>query len=251
MHLTECCEDDLPHLITHVETTPATQQDIDALDTIHQDLDYQDLLPGQHFVDTGYVSAAQLANSHQDYGVDLVGPVRPDVSWQAQTESGYDTSHFSIDWEHQQVTCPQSRLSYSWVYQTGVRDNPVIEVNFRARDCVPCPAHTLCTRSKSGSRLLTLLPKELFLPLQVARQRQTTDAFKELYAHRAGIEGTISQAVNPLDLRHARYLGLAKTHLQAIATAVAVNFQRLVAWLRGDRLAPTRRSAFAALAVSP
>ncbi len=31
VHLTECCEDDLPHLITQVETVPATQQDHQAL----------------------------------------------------------------------------------------------------------------------------------------------------------------------------------------------------------------------------
>ena len=62
---------------------------------------------------------------------------------------------------------------------------------------------------------------------------------------------TVSQAVIVLGLRRARYIGLAKTHLQAIATAVAVNFKRLVAWLNGDPLAPTRLSPFAALAVNP
>jgi transposase len=251
VHLTECCDDALPHLITHVETTPATQQDIDALDAIHQTLDRRDLLPGQHIVDTGYLSAAQLANSQQDYSVDLVGPVRADVSWQAQSESAYDAAPFQIDWDRYQVTCPQGHLSRYWAFQAGVRDNPVIEVSFRTRDCTPCPARALCTRSKSGPRLLTLLPKELFLPLQAARQRQTTAAFKALYAKRAGVEGTMSQAAYALDLRHARYIGLAKTHLQAIATAVAINFKRLVAWLNGERLAPTRRSPFAALAVSP
>jgi transposase len=87
--------------------------------------------------------------------------------------------------------------------------------------------------------------------LQAARQRQTTAEFKALYAKRDGIEGTLSQAVIALDLRHARYIGLAKTHLQAVVTAVAVNFKRLVAWLNGECFAPTRLSPFAALAPSP
>ena len=34
VHLTECCDDALPHLITQVETTPATQQDHHALQAI-------------------------------------------------------------------------------------------------------------------------------------------------------------------------------------------------------------------------
>ncbi len=251
VHLTECCEETLPHLITHVETTPAPVQDLNVLDDIHQALDKCDLLPSQHRVDTGYVSAARLSNSQQDYAVDVVGPVHPDVSWQARTEDAYDTSHFRIDWDHFQVTCPQGKVSHYWAFKTGSDDNPVIEVNFRKQDCLPCPARALCTHSQNAPRLLAILPKELFVPLQAARQRQTTPEFKALYAKRAGIEGTLSQAVNTQDLRHARYIGLAKTHLQAVATAVALNFKRLVAWLNGEPLAPTRRSPFAALAPSP
>jgi transposase len=53
VHLTECCDDDLPHLITHVETAPATQQDHHALQAIHAELAHKDLLPRQHLVDAG------------------------------------------------------------------------------------------------------------------------------------------------------------------------------------------------------
>ena len=38
VHLTETCESDLPHLITHVETTVATTQDPSVLTSIHQAL---------------------------------------------------------------------------------------------------------------------------------------------------------------------------------------------------------------------
>ncbi len=124
-------------------------------------------------------------------------------------------------------------------------------MNFRSQDCLPCLGRALRTHSQNAPRVLAILPKELFLPLQAARQRQTTAEFKALYAKRAGVEGTMSQTAYALDLRHARYLGLAKTHLQAIVTAVAVNLKRLVAWLNGEPLAPTRRSPFAALAPSP
>jgi transposase len=34
VHLTETCDEDLPHLITHVETSVATEQDINALNAI-------------------------------------------------------------------------------------------------------------------------------------------------------------------------------------------------------------------------
>ena len=73
-------------------------------------------------------------------------------------------------------------------------------------------------------------------------------AFKEAYARRAGVEGTLSQAVHRAGLRQARYVGLAKTHLQHLATAAALNMVRLGAWWAGTPLVTTRRSAFAALA---
>ena len=49
-------------------------------------------------------------------------------------------------------------------------------------------------------------------------------------------------------LRRARYRGPARTGLQHIATAAALNLDRLAAWFAGRPLAPTRTSHFAALA---
>ena len=82
------------------------------------------------------------------------------------------------------------------------------------------------------------------------RERQKTDEFKERYKQRAGVEGTISQGVRAFSLRRTRYVGLAKTHFQDIATAAAINLTRMAAWLEGEPLAKTRRSRFASLAVS-
>jgi transposase len=49
-------------------------------------------------------------------------------------------------------------------------------------------------------------------------------------------------------MRQARYLGLAKTHFQHLASAAAMNLARLAAWLDKVPKAQTRRSHFAALA---
>ncbi|HEU5374714.1 MAG TPA: transposase [Ktedonobacteraceae bacterium] len=61
---------------------------------------------------------------------------------------------------------------------------------------------------------------------------------------RAGVEATISQGVRAFDLRRSRYVGMPKTHLQHLAIATAINLVRLVGWLDGTPLAPTRVSAF-------
>jgi len=84
--------------------------------------------------------------------------------------------------------------------------------------------------------------------LQTARVRQQTDAFKSVYRLRSGIEGTLSQTTRNAGLHRARYIGLRKTHLQCILTAVATNILRLVCWLNDIPFAKTRTSRFAALA---
>jgi transposase len=84
--------------------------------------------------------------------------------------------------------------------------------------------------------------------MERARQRETTDEFKQLYAQRAGVEGTISQSVRRLDLRHCRYRGTAKSHLQHLATAAAMNILRLDDWFCGVEPAKTRITHFARLA---
>ena len=58
-----------------------------------------------------------------------------------------------------------------------------------------------------------------------------SDAFKEIYRKRAGVEGTISQATRTSNLRQSCYIGLEKTHFQNLAIAAALNLARVVAWL--------------------
>jgi transposase len=98
---------------------------------------------------------------------------------------------------------------------------------------------------------LSFKPKAQYELLQWARQREHTDEFKERYAKRAGIEGTISQGVRAFGLRRSRYMGQTKTHLQHMRTAVAMNLARFVAWINGVPRSITRTSAFAALAIDP
>ena len=89
--------------------------------------------------------------------------------------------------------------------------------------------------------------QEQYEALHAARQRQTTEAFAQQYAPRAGIEGTHAQGIRRCGLRQARYIGLARTHLQPRATAAALNVVRIGEWLAGTPPAKTRCSPFAAL----
>lgn len=248
VHLTETCDPSAPHLITQVETTLATLQDNDALPAIHEQLDERALLPGEHLVDGGYQSVDGLLDSEKMYGVNLLGPMRPDGSWQARDDEAYDLSKFTVNWEEKTVTCPQGKKSRYWKETTGSRGQPIVQVVYNKKECLACEARPLCTKSKTAPRYLTFHPREKLEALQAAREYQQTGEFKERYKKRAGVEGTISQAAFTLGMRRTRYRGLAKTHLHHVAIAAAINVSRIVNWLLGEPRATTRVSHFARLA---
>lgn len=250
-HVTETCEPEAPHLVTHVATTAAPVADGMLTPTIHEALLDRALLPRQHLVDTAYLDAELMVTSLSDYGVDMIGPARPDVKWQARTGNGFEAAHFAIDWARQQATCPAGRTSISWTPAIDRRTSPVIKIKFSGIDCAACASRAQCLaqrrRTKYPRRTLTIRPEAQYRALRAARARQATEAFAALYGQRAGIEGTISQTVRLCGLRRSRYIGRAKTHLGHVLTAVAVNRQRIDDCLTNTARSITRRSAFARL----
>jgi transposase len=165
----------------------------------------------------------------------------------SRAQTGFDKSRFSVDWDRQVVTCPAGRQSVSWRPSTYPKNGMAWEARFSRRDCTPCALRAQCTRAKVEPRIIGLQEQERYKALQAARKRQTTEEFREQYAARAGIESTHAQAIRRCGLRQSRYIGEAKTHLQHVMTAVAVNLVRLGDWWNGIPVAPTRCSRFAAL----
>lgn len=251
VHLTETCEPDQPHLMTEVTTTPATTPDDNMLAPIHEKRAARDLLPAEHLVDKGYTSADVLVAAQADYGVQIVGPVAADSSWQARAKTGFAKAQFQVDWERKIVTCPQGKESLSWKANTYLATGVVWEARFAKAACLPCPSRAQCTQAKVEPRIIGFQERPQHEALQGRRAEQTTPEFRAAYAARAGIEGTHSQGVRRCDLRQARYLGLVKTQLQQILTAVALNLLRLAEWLIERPLAKTRLSAFASLKAAP
>src|SRR5262249_23311885 len=153
---------------------------------------------------------------------------------------GYDLRAFVIEWEAKQARCPQGHTSVKWTPGRDVSGDPVVRIRFDTATCRVCPARSACTWAKDAPRQLTVRPQAINDAIEAARQRQETPAFKAQYAQRAGVEGTHSKGIRRCGLRRARYLGLAKTHLQHLLTAVALNVVRLGEWWLNAPLAKTR-----------
>lgn len=245
-HLSETCDDEGVHLVTHVMTTHARSHEAQCMEGIHDALIAKQLRPDEHYVDAAYVDALLLA-SEQEKGIETVGPPRVDPSWQNRTEGAYSVDQFEIDWKNKQVTCPQGKVSREWKAHTRASGDPYLYARFRLKDCAACKALELCTKSAAGYRSLSLLPQAANEALAKARAIRKTKAGQKRYRRRAGIEGTISQSVRSYGLRRSRYIGLAKTHLQNMAIGAALNIDRLFNWFQGVPLAKTRTSHFKAL----
>src|SRR5215207_1756326 len=187
-------------------TTTAAVHEAKCTTAIHEALAGKGLAPAEHLVDAGYVDAELLVRGREDHGIDLVGPPRVNASWQTKTEGAYTIGRFEVDWDAERVRCP---------------------------------ARPLCTRAKHGPRHLKLQPRAEHEALKAARERLATKEGRRAYARRAGIEGTISQGVRAFGLRRSRYRGLPGTRLQHVATAAAIDLERLAAWFRSIPRAAT------------
>lgn len=249
VHLSETCEPDAPHLITHVVTTDATVADTEVTETVHLGMAARELLPDEHDVDAGYVTAAHIVTARDEHDVELLGPVGLDTCHENHQGEHFAQSAFTIDWQARKVTCPQGKISASWSNQRKSSGTPLSRVHFTAQDCASCPVRDKCTKAANGKwgRSLTLLPQDQQEALEDRRREQLTNEWQQRYNTRAGVEGTISQAVRRTGIRRTRYTGLPKTHLGNVLAATAINIIRLDAWLTGTPLGKTRASHLARL----
>jgi len=247
VHLTETCDEDAAHLITHVTTCPAMQQDRTSTAGIHRCLAEKGLLPAEHFVDSAYVDAALLVSSQRDHGVSLEGPVRGMANKFARGK-GFEQSDFVIDWDSERVICPRGATSVTWRAGRDDADAPRLQATFSRTDCGACVDRAQCTLSKDARRSIYFHPRPEYEALNAGRTRMHDPVWKKRYSVRAGIEGTLSQGVRAFGLRRSRYIGLAKTGLQQACTAAAMNVSRIMNWLDKKPRAKTRVTRFAALA---
>ena len=192
---------------------------------VHDMLAAAGLVPGEHAADAGLRRRGPAA------GRPPGSPGWPrcaDDSPQART-GGYTADVFTIDWDHQRVTCPQGALSHRG-HPPCRTVNVSRRQRFPAAACRACPARGECTTSARRGRQLGVRPRHIHEALTAARAEQADQPWKDRYQIRAGVEGTIRQVTAVTGIRTARYLGLPKTSLEHAAAAAAINLTRLNAW---------------------
>ncbi|MEJ2733350.1 MAG: IS5/IS1182 family transposase [Anaerolineae bacterium] len=247
VHLAETPEADFPLLITNVETTSSATDDYAVTQMIHQHLNERNLRPAEHLLDAGYMHARGLVESKGDRGVDQIGPVRRDPSWQAKAGEGFDLACFAIDWKRQSISCPRGRTSVAWQPHENQHGELRILARFAASDCRRCPARAQYARSQVFPRALAFHPRAAHC---LANRASAADHGRiqagvciRCWHRRRRLPRDSRVWLAPVPLRR-----LAKTHLQYILTAAAINLARMADWLEQAPWLHTRRSRFATLA---
>jgi transposase len=236
VHVSETAEPGEPTFLTDVSTGSAASVDSAALPAIRQHLEERDLLPAEQYVDAGYVSGPQLAQS-QAAGIDLVGPPLPDTSRQA-----FKIADFTIDRAAHCAHCPQGHRSVKWSARTEPDGTRAVNIRFAAATCAACPLRAQCTTGKSGRSLHLSEHYELV----AARRREAqTDAFWARMRARPAIEATLSELVRKHGLRRHRYRGDAKRAFENLLTGAACNLKRLARALvaRSERAVAAKAAA--------
>ena len=244
-HVTETCAEDGTDVITDVATMPATSDDRQALAGIRSRLERRGLLPGEHLTDGGYTSLVHMERAGREHQVTLTGPLPGNRTRQHRDQPGLRPrrlphrlrppgSHLPAGPGQQGLARP---LPHLLARRRPAHRRPLHQgvARFTKAQCQPCPARAACTTSGGGKRTVGFPPRELH-ELQIRNRADQQDpAWRKRYAVRSGIEGTVSELANGHGMRHCRYRGQPKAHLQHVLTAIAVNIERL------SRIPPPRR----------
>jgi transposase len=227
VQMTDTDDEGFPHIITDIVSTHSNTTDYEALPEIQQRLAQRQCRPAGHYVDAGYMSGPNLAESEKGQ-IDLIGPLASALTPQDRIPNGITRSQFQINLAEKRVTCPQGHQAVSPV---AIKDG--LRFQFPTAVCAACPMHPRCCAGKTGRTIRIHTHYEL---TQLARARQKTQLFKQDYAkHRSGVEGSLSALVRGHGMRVSRYLGQRKRNVQAVFTGCAANLKRTAAWLAGKR----------------
>jgi len=127
---------------------------------------------------------------------------------------------FTFDDTHHVLACPMGHAPVKQKMKKGR-----YSVAFAKERCAPCP-HVASCPVKASKRYFYLRFEEKHLRLDQRRAMEKTDAFKERYRYRAGIEATFSEYDRKTGVKHLRVRGLEKVRFCAVLKAVGVNLFR-------------------------
>jgi transposase len=229
-HLTETCAPDGPNVITDVATTAATTHDSQALPGIHTRLARRGLLPAEHLVDAGYTSLPHLEQAAREHQVTVSGPLKSNPTRQHRQKRGLRPGRLPYRLRssagHLPAGAGQRGLARPLPDLLAHR-GPTDRGTVHQKPMPSLPSSRPVHSTADNARTVGFPPRELRDLQLCVHAEQQTPGWKARYAVRSGVEGTINEFAHEHGMRHCRYRGQGKTHVQHVLTAIAVNIERL------------------------
>lgn len=218
---TENAERKKPDLITHVAVNDMTVHDQEAIEPALQDAEDRAVKPTELLADSHYGSTDALANARK-HGVTIVAPA---MTAKGKKKGMLTLEDFTLDDEGRVLRCPEGHAPL----ESRVA-NIRLQVLFDAEVCDVCPNKARCMITASGRSS----PRYQYTHDRV-RQRQRrlneeTEAFRDRYRWRAGIEATMSRFKHQMGMARLRIRGMAKISYVAFLRALGLNIHRVAAY---------------------
>ena len=204
------------NLITHVAVEPAHHSDAQALVPAIESTEKQNLKPKQITADALYGSDDNCAQA-KDHGVELIAPAMG-----SPRQDKLSLSDFQIADSGQIIACPKGHAP------AKAKRKKRNSIGFAPEHCVHCPQFENCPVQK-GKKFYYLRFTEKEMRLVRRRAYENSEAFKERYRWRAGIEATMSEYDRRTGVKRLRVRGLKAVRYCATLKALAVNIFRATA----------------------
>lgn len=227
-----------PELILHVEVTPSCGSDESATVSTVKALAERDVQPKELLADTNYASAENVIACAK-LGTEVVAPVKG--TGPAEGAPGKKTL---ADFEMDPTGCGQSVRCPAGHEAEGVEnDGTQVKARYAKASCAGCRWRSGCpaVRNADGTRTLKSTAKAYVLAKR--RRYEKTEAFRERYAPRAGIEGTNSELKRGHGLGKLRVRGGLRVRLSVKLKALGCNVKRMVRYLAELAKEAARRAA--------
>jgi len=205
------------NLITHVHVEPAHESDAHALIPAIESTQERGLSPEELLADTLYGGDENCQKAAQ-LGVEIVSPTKS-----TKENDGITLSDFALNEQGDVVSCPQGQVPIK-TKKKKTRHT----VAFDSQHCNTCPLQETCP-VQQGKRYHYLRYTDKELRLAQRRAYERTEAFKDRYRWRAGIEATMSEYDRRTGVKHLRVRGFKAVRFCATLKAAAVNIFRATA----------------------
>lgn len=218
-------------LITHVAVEPAHKSDANALLPAIEGTKERGLAPAQVLADAAYGSEKNV-EAAAAMGTEVVAPV---AGGEKKGNKSSMLSEFAFTEEGGIERCP---VGHAPIEDTARGNHR--EVVFSVAHCLGCPQRKECpVKSVRNGYGFSYDKKQVKMARRRARER--TEAFKETYRFRAGIEGTFSALDRKTSVKTLRVRGFTAVRFAVVMKVLGLNLLRAATVFRpgnGGRPAP-------------